>query len=436
MVMSDLKPIHCSEQVFSFTFHGRKKLVSAGLIDGTVELWKYGSDRTNEMLWRKNNLFGLDNSGSARDVAFNPTSNELYAVSSSKSLVRVDVEQGEVIHSIANAHDAALNKILILNSEVSSDETPYMVATGDDEGVIKIWDSRTPEKATHHFNKQSDFIAGLSYNSDKNILLSASGDATLCAYDLRKAKRTVLSEDQESEPTSVVWMKNGTKAVVGTDDGVMLIFSNNRWIDCSDRFPGHKQSIDCMLKIDENQILTGSMDGKMRLVNLFPNKVVGAIEGKRGKAIESICQGVGDHERGVIAFSSVDPYIRFLDPACIDDLNDQGGGGDDSDGSDDDDNDDDDDNGADNDSDGDTAELDEELEELEKSLVAHDEDEEEEEEEEGKEEEEEEEEEKDRNDEDDEEDNSKPSKGKRPSQGKAKPAKRRPTQSFFSDLYD
>ena len=40
--------------------------------------------------------------------------------------------------------------------------------------------------------------------------------------------------------------------------------------DISDRFPGHPSSIDCMLKVDEETVLTGSSDGFIRVVSFFP----------------------------------------------------------------------------------------------------------------------------------------------------------------------
>lgn len=79
----------------------------------------------------------------------------------------------------------------------------------------------------------------------------------------------------------------------GSQDGVICIFSSGMWADMSDRFPGHPQSIDTMLKIDEDTICTGSSDGLIRyilytilssfyslshsIVQLQPNRLLGVI---------------------------------------------------------------------------------------------------------------------------------------------------------------
>jgi len=58
---------------------------------------------------------------------------------------------------------------------------------------------------------------------------------------------------------------------------VLVIFTWEQWADISDRYPGHPKSIDTMVKIDEDTIITGSSDGLIRVVQLFPNKLLGVI---------------------------------------------------------------------------------------------------------------------------------------------------------------
>ena len=43
------------------------------------------------------------------------------------------------------------------------------------------------------------------------------------------------------------------------------------------RYPGHPESVDCMLKIDESTLLTGSSDGLIRVVSIQPNKILGVV---------------------------------------------------------------------------------------------------------------------------------------------------------------
>lgn len=63
------------------------------------------------------------------------------------------------------AHDAPVNRVYCVNEQ--------LVASGDDEGVIKFWDPRQGEAVrayTHHF----DYISDFSYFEDKKQLVTTS----------------------------------------------------------------------------------------------------------------------------------------------------------------------------------------------------------------------------------------------------------------------
>ena len=101
----------------------------------------------------------------------------------------------------------------------------------------------------------------------------------MAIYDLRKPseKNVERSDDQEAEITCIETVKHGKKVVCGTQDGVMLFFSWGRWGDQSDRYPGHPETVDCCVKIDERTMLTGSSDGLIRALQVHPNKLLGVL---------------------------------------------------------------------------------------------------------------------------------------------------------------
>jgi WD40 repeat protein len=158
-----------------------------------------------------------------------------------------------------------------------------LLATGDDAGAVKLWDIRVGNNAVKQWDWHDDYVSGFCYNSDHSTLLSIGGDAVLCAYDLRVGSKSYndresqqnkasRSDDQEAELSCVCLCKSGRKVLCGTQDGVILVFSWGRWGDCSDRFPGHPETVDCMLRVDESTVLTGSSDGLIRVLSVHPNK--------------------------------------------------------------------------------------------------------------------------------------------------------------------
>jgi hypothetical protein len=71
-------------------------------------------------------------------------------------------------------------------------------------------------------------------------------------------------------------MKRGRKVICGSQEGVLNIFDYSDIEDISDRFPGHPASVDALLALDEDVLLTGSSDGLIRIISILPNKMLGA----------------------------------------------------------------------------------------------------------------------------------------------------------------
>ena len=109
-----------------------------------------------------------------------------------------------------------------------------------------------------------DFISDMAIDSRNRVLLATSGDGTLSEYDIRHHKHKLTSENHDVELLSLGIVKEGRKVVCGSGDGVLSIFNWNQFGDICDRFPGHPLSIDCLLPVTKDIIVTGSMDGKLR----------------------------------------------------------------------------------------------------------------------------------------------------------------------------
>jgi len=190
---------------------------------------------------------------------------------------------------------------------------PWLLATGDDDGVVKLWDPRQQDcirTYTQHFDYISDFL----WLDDKKQVVTTSGDGTLSVLDVRAKKSVPVaqSEDQEDELLSIVAIKGAAKIVVGTQLGMLSVFNRSSgWGDCVDRIPGHPLSVDalCTLPSDlpgvdtQSTILTGSSDGLVRAVNILPTKLHGVVVDHGDWPIERIAVGAGlsqlaidDHE--------------------------------------------------------------------------------------------------------------------------------------------
>ena len=296
--------IECSELVFDVDFHPSGNFLAAGCIDGHVEVWKHevGHDANKRV------LINNPHDGSCRGLAFDGSGQRLWTICSDK-FFRVMDEYGKEMNRFHTGDDK-LNKMLRLDDNT--------VITGDDSGCVKVWDLRIDNNklvssAAMEWHVHEDYVSSFLHVPDQNnTLLSGSGDGTLAIYDLRKpsAENTVRSEDQEAEITCIEVMKHGKKVVCGTQDGVMLIFSWGKWMDQSDRYPGHPETVDCSVKIDERTLLTGSSDGLIRALQVQPNKLLGVLGSHEDFPVEGMKK---NHDDTLIASFAHDPIIRFND---------------------------------------------------------------------------------------------------------------------------
>jgi WD40 repeat protein len=222
---------------------------------------------------------------------------------------------------------------------------------------------KLPKGCVQHWKVNTDYISDITSNDDGTLLFATSGDGTLSVFDLHYVRRAgtsrcvtsldakdddgdvdggdrtkswerhgyARSDDMEDELLCVTVMKRSKKVVCGTQDGTLCLFSHGRWGDISDRYPGHPQSIDALLKVDEDTVLTGCSDGLVRAVRILPNALLGILGNHDGFPVEMLKFGSG---RRMVGSVSHDEYVRLWDASLLND-EDEDDGDDDDDGIDD-----------------------------------------------------------------------------------------------------
>ena len=114
---------------------------------------------------------------------------------------------------------------------------------------------------------QREFFAAI--DGERRQVLSFS--------NLRQGKIMARSDHSTDELLSLCAIKGGKTVVCGTQSGILSVWKWGMWQDSCDRFPGHPESIQTMLALDNDTIITGSSDGLIRVVGIHPNKLIGMI---------------------------------------------------------------------------------------------------------------------------------------------------------------
>jgi WD40 repeat protein len=325
------------------------------------------TDQTNASTINDNSKHKTTTEASCKTIAFSLDGTTLFSAGSAGDLVAVDAEractfsmdsqwQKKILWNIQPAATEGLyNPITVIRP---FENNPSLFATGDDAGGIRLWDQRIckswtggdataantkshekqPKKKNNKKNKQhhatprppgcvlswkeqEDYISAIQPSQDEQTLIATSADCRLGVYDLRMNRENThlpsfrLSDDQEDELLSLQIMKHGKKVVCGTQEGVLSVFSWGTWGDCSDRFPGHPNSIDTLLKVDEDTLLTGSSDGHIRVVQVQPDKLLGVIgDDHEGFPIEKLGFNSNRHLVGSLTHSN---FIKLWDATIL-----------------------------------------------------------------------------------------------------------------------
>lgn len=313
--------IKLSSDALDVCFHPNESSnqIVVGLISGKVQLYDYtdmlenvisdepGKSKAYKRLWSVR-----PSHKSCRGVAFDASGSNIFCIFKDKSIIALDPSNGHVKARWSNAHESAPSRILSINES--------LLATGDDDGVVRLWNPNdVPNKDAKpkpilSYEHHSDWITDMLWcahldaprtktkdmdegakrkrNSDgeRSRLVVTSGDGTLSVIDVHGGKKGVeVSEDQEDELLSIAPIKDGKKLVVGTQLGILSLWAPDRgMLDHVDRFPGHPSSVDAMCTLDHDTVLTGSSDGLIRVIQLFPHKLLGIVGDHNGMPIECI----------------------------------------------------------------------------------------------------------------------------------------------------
>ncbi|KAI0978409.1 hypothetical protein GJ496_010861 [Pomphorhynchus laevis] len=226
----------------------------------------------------------------------------LFAGTSRGLIKAIDLRTNQLSHKLRRKGTDATNGINCM----ATFNNRY-ISSGDDSGCISVWDLRSTKQAFLTIKECDDFISDMTVDERKHTLLATSGEGTLTAIKYKQGKVQMQSELFDSELLCLSYVKDKTKIVCGSGDGVMYLFNENEYGNMSDRFPVCKYSIDCVELLNEDRLLLGCGDGQIRLINVLPNQNVGIIGPNLQVPIHSL-KVIGN----VVAVACYDKTLHFI----------------------------------------------------------------------------------------------------------------------------
>lgn len=163
--------INIDDYVVDLTFHPEEDILAAATMSGDALIYKYSVDENILVSTLELHLKAI------RDIEFSHDGKQLYSTSKDRSILLTDMQSEKFIRNYEKAHDQPVSKMLILDEN--------LFATGDDDGVIKLWDTRDNQhKPIFELKEVDDYITAMITNDAKKVLVATSGDGLLTAINI------------------------------------------------------------------------------------------------------------------------------------------------------------------------------------------------------------------------------------------------------------
>ncbi|XP_068224128.1 WD repeat-containing protein 55 homolog [Palaemon carinicauda] len=283
--------IVCDSSAVDICFHPELELLSAATMDGEIIIYRYSRDSTEEVTRFSHH------DKPCRTVCYSSDGKVLYSVSKDQSLAIVDIQNSSLKSHYKEAHEASIYSFVEIDENIC--------ATGDDDGVVKLWDLR---KDRSIFSYKCGEQTVHSLYGDKKYLAASLCDGSLSGINVRARRLEAQSEMYESELTAMTLVRDDSRLVVGSGEGVMFIF---KWGDFGfhiDRYAGHPGQINCLVPIGDRMLVTGCEDGNIRAVHLYAHRFVGIVGQHKRFGVENISVS---NDGIFLASCAMDDVIRF-----------------------------------------------------------------------------------------------------------------------------
>ncbi|XP_011882894.1 PREDICTED: WD repeat-containing protein 55 homolog isoform X2 [Vollenhovia emeryi] len=294
--------ITLEDMITDICFHPKENTIAVASITGDVLF--YNNEETNLVSTVELHL------KACRDIEFSEDGQSLFSTGKDLCIAITDVETRKLIRVYEGVHEQPIYTMTIINEHV--------FATGDDDGVVKLWDLRRHENEPIFSIKEAEhYISAMITNRDAKYLVCASGDG-LTTINIPERKLHVQSEEHDDDLTCLGLFKCESKLLSASNKGKMYVYNWGEFGLHSDEFPSvTKKAINCMIPITENVVITGDEDGTVRATSLFPHHQLGVV-GQHDSSVEALDI---NNDGTLIASSSHDNDIKFWNVQYFETLN-------------------------------------------------------------------------------------------------------------------
>ncbi|XP_051912915.1 angio-associated migratory cell protein [Hippocampus zosterae] len=215
--------------------------------------------------------------GSVFCVSFDPATNNLAVTGGEDDKAYVwRVSDGEVVLECTGHKDSVTCAVFSHDSS--------LVASGDMSGLIKVWKVETKEEI---WSFEVGDLEWLEWHPCAPVLLAGTDDGNVWMWKIPSGDCKTF-QSCACQSTSGKVLPDGKRAVVGYEDGTVRFWDlkQGNSIHVIKGKDGHQGALTCLAcNKDSSLVLTGSVDGCVKLINTATGKVVSmfSLDGSKAK---------------------------------------------------------------------------------------------------------------------------------------------------------
>ncbi len=134
----------------------------------------------------------------------------------------LDLEHGALL-----ARSEAPSPPAVITDAITVAESPdgSLIATGDTEGVVRLWDVRDGRELAV-LRGHGQIVYSLDFSPDGQRLASASRDGTVRLWDVERGQELLVLQGHEDYVHSVSFSPDGTRLVTSSGDGTVRLWDS------------------------------------------------------------------------------------------------------------------------------------------------------------------------------------------------------------------
>jgi len=196
--------------------------------------------------------------------------------------------ESEVVLSEAAALGARRRFVGHTSEVLSAAYSPdgKMIASGDDDGMLRLWDIATGE-TVHVFAGHESAINSLVFSPDGKTLLSGSYDQTIRLWDVASGQELRQFQDNPGFVSSVAFSPDGKTAVSSGPDGELILWNVADGSKITQFDEQGEVLYSAVFSPDGKSILVASGDRRLRLWDVASEELIRTFAGHQGEVLSA-----------------------------------------------------------------------------------------------------------------------------------------------------